>query len=85
MTSPARKFMDTITSLDRKDRLRVVPKPSIGDDLTRVKRALWEAEERFKSIIRRNAQVRYNSARLDHAFSEALAGLAACRRFFEGQ
>ena len=84
MTSSARKFMDTIASTDHKDRLRVVPKPSTEDNLTRAKRALWDAEECFKSIIRRNAQARHNSSRLDHAVSEALKGLAACRRFYEG-
>jgi hypothetical protein len=76
--------MDTIASTDHKDRLRVVPKLSTEDDLTRAKRALWDAEECFKSIIRHNAQARWNSPRLDHVVSEALKGLAACRRYYEG-
>lgn len=85
MTSPARKFMDDIAATGRKDRLRVAtPRPSTDDDLTRAKRALWAAEERFRNIIRHNAHVRYNSARLDHAVNEAIQGLAACRSFYEG-
>jgi len=76
--------MDGIASETSKARLRVVPRASTEDDLTRAKRALWDAEERFKAIIRRNAQVRYNSARLEHAVNEAIQGLAACRRFYEG-
>jgi hypothetical protein len=46
--------------------------------------ALWAAEERFRNIIRHNVHVRYNSARLDHAVNEAIQGLAACRKFYEG-
>ena len=85
MTSPAQKFMTAKAREDRTARLRVVAKTVVPqDDLSRAKRALWTVEERFKNIIRRNAQVRCNSARLDHAVSEAFAGLAAVRSFFEG-
>jgi hypothetical protein len=45
---------------------------------------LWAAEQRFRNILRRNAQVRHNSARLDEAVSEAHQGMVAIRAFYEG-
>ena len=60
------------------------PWRSKGDELARAKRALWAAEQRFRNILRRNAQARCNSPRLDDAVSEAHQGMAAIRAFYEG-
>jgi hypothetical protein len=54
-------------------------------DLTLAKRALWKAEQRFRNILRRKAQVRYNSTRLNDAVSEVYQGMAAIRAFYEGK
>ena len=87
MNSPARKFLDTMARQDRMARLKEAgPAPAVHeDDLARAKRALWEAEQRFRNILRRNAQARCNSPRLDEAVSEAYQGLVACRAFYEGK
>lgn len=51
---------------------------------TRAHRVLWMVEERFRTIVRRNALVRGNSTRLEEAVAEAQAGLAAIRDYFAG-
>ena len=86
MSSPARKFMGTMARQDRLARLKEAgPAPAVlENELARAKRALWAAEQRFRNILRRNAQVRHNSARLDEAVSEAHQGMAAIRAFYEG-
>jgi hypothetical protein len=88
MSNAARKFMDSMADQDRMARLNEVGSATSGPqegDLTRAKRALWAAEQRFRNILRRNAQVRYNSSRLDEVVNEAYQGLAACRAFYEGK
>jgi hypothetical protein len=86
MSSAARKFMDTTARQDRMARLKEVgPAPAVHEnELVRAKRALWAAEQRFRNILRRNAQARHNSARLDEAVSEAHQGMVAIRAFYEG-
>ena len=51
---------------------------------TRAHRVMWMVEERFRTIVRRNALVRGNSTRLDEAVAEARARLAAIRDYFAG-
>jgi hypothetical protein len=86
MSSPARKFMDTTARQDRMAGLKEVgPAPAVHEnELARAKRALWAAEQRFRNILRRNAQARCNSPRLDDAVSEAHQGMVAIRAFYEG-
>jgi hypothetical protein len=90
MTNPARKFMGNIAQFNRTPRPTLVAheptqEPVPTDDLSRAKRALWSAEERFKAIIRRSAHIRHHSARIEHALDESHKGLAVIRAFFEGQ
>jgi len=64
MSNPTRRYLTDVAIVACKEAQRpTLISATPEDDLTRAKRALWVAEEKFTQILRRNAQARFNSPR----------------------
>ena len=86
MSNPTHRYLTDVAIVACKEAQRpTLISATPEDDLTRAKRALWVAEEKFTQILRRNAQARFNSPRLDDAVDQAYKGLAAIKRFHDGR